>query len=189
MRGNTRKAEILNKLREGLSKSEVYQKFSEEMYDDELRKTLARRPSTSLSPKFKILHKVVCWFWTVIVLIECLSLVDFILGEFDIIVLLSLVVSIYIVIQLWRFDGYFYLPGIVWLIWGIFNTLSDLRSFPMNDPDYRLFMFIGLGYMVFLLLTIGLMYIVRKNVFGYYHWFQPAKNENGDILFEEPTTN
>jgi hypothetical protein len=184
MNEKTLKSEIHRGLKNGKSKSELYEEYSHTMDDNLLRRILASRPSHEVKNKFRLLHKTICWIWISIFALELLGSFEPLLN-FDIKVLISLAISAYLLIQLWKFNGEIYLPAIFWLILGIFNGVKEQIHLPKDDLDYAAMMIFSWSYILLLLTTISLMLIVRKNVFGYYNLFKPAYDQNNKIVFQK----
>ncbi len=178
------KTEVTKKLNQGASKSVVYNEYKGEINDESLRKILASRPSKELKLTFKKTHLVLSIIWGFFILLELIGVLDLI-ANFDLAFFFSLVISIYITINIWNFDGRFFLPGIVWFGFTIINSLRELSSIIQYEPDNDLILLFALTYSLILVLGIYLMYTIRKNVFNYYNWFQPIINSDKEILFEE----
>lgn len=178
------KSEIAKKLNQGVSKSTLYNQFKDEINDESLRKILASRPSYDLKLKFKTSHLILSIIWAFFILVELLGLVDLTVS-FDIKLLLSLGISLYITINIWKFDARFLLPGIIWFVFTIFNAFSELNSFYQYDSDYDMILMISMAYSLILAVGIYLMYTIRKNVFSYYNWFQPVLNPENEMQYEE----
>ncbi len=178
------KSEISEKLNQGTSKSVLYNQFKDEIKDESLRKILASRPSYELKLKFKKTHLMLSIIWGFFILVELLGLLDFIVA-FDLKFLFSLSISIYITINIWKFDARFLLPGIIWFVFTIFNSFRELYSIYQYDSDYDVILMISFAYSLILVVGIYLMYTIRKNVFSYYKWFQPVLNRVDEMQFEE----
>jgi hypothetical protein len=184
MNEKTIKSEIHSGLKNGKSKRELYEEYSQTIDDTLLRKILASTPSHDVKNKFRLLHKTICWIWVLIFTLELLGSLEQ-LFIFDIKSLISLALFAYLLVQLWKFNGDIYLPAICWLIWGIFNSVKEQINLPNGDLDYDALIIISWLYILLMLTTISLMYIVRKNVFGYYEWFKLAHDQNNKIVFQE----
>ncbi|MCG8390986.1 MAG: hypothetical protein MJA30_35885 [Cytophagales bacterium] len=178
------KREILENLKKGKSKTEIYEEFSPVADDKELRRILASRPAHDTSKGQRIIHKVVCWTWIFVFMVELLSLFDLFVN-FDIKVLASFAITTYLLVQLWRFNGDVLLPSIIWLTIGIFNNLRELANIPKDDIDYEAIVIFSWSYTFIMIIAIGLTSLVRKKVFGYYNWFKPAINDQDQIIFQE----
>lgn len=155
------------RLKSGTSKADIYHELANGTDDETLRRALASKPPRKLRRADRILNNAVCWSWVLIVLME-------ILGDFDTSswfnpkTILSLAGSFFLLFQLWRFNGDAYLAGMVWLALGVYNTAKDVYWLSPDEPDRGFIVLFSWGYVGFLLLTIALMYTVRKRVFGYY---------------------
>jgi len=132
---------------------------------------------------FRLLHKTICWIWVLFFALELLGLFELFVN-LDIRVLVSLALSAYLLIQLWKFNGDVYLSAMFWLIWGIFNSVKELINLRKDKIDYEALIIFSWFYILLLIITISLMYIVRKNVFGYYNWFKPALDYKNKIVFQ-----
>lgn len=177
------KSEITEKLNQGAEKSVLYNEFKGKIKDESLRKILASRPSHELKLKFKNTHMILSIIWGVFILLELIGILDLIVN-FDWKFFLSLIISIYITINIWNFDGRFFLPGIIWFTLTIISSFRELNSFNSYDLDYGFFLLVVLVYSLILVTGILLMYYIRKNVFGYYNRFQTILNPNDEIQFE-----
>ncbi|ALJ00919.1 hypothetical protein DC20_20405 [Rufibacter tibetensis] len=87
-----------------MSKSEVYSELFTEAEDENLRRVLASSPPPDIRRRDRILHKLVCWAWVLIFLMEVLGAFD-ISNGFDSKNILSLAGSFFLLYQLWRFNG------------------------------------------------------------------------------------
>ncbi|WP_029036681.1 hypothetical protein [Salinimicrobium xinjiangense] len=180
------KSEIHEKLNQGISKADLYDQFKNIIDDQSLKKILASRPSYELRLKFKRTHLILSIIWIFFILIELLGAFDLIVS-FDLRFFISLIVSFYIAINIWKFDGRFFLPGIIWFAMTIFGSFRELTSVYQYDPDYDIFLVITAIYSSILLGGIILMYYIRKIVFSHFKWFQPEMDENDEIQFEKST--
>lgn len=178
------KSAIIEEINQGTSKSILYNQFKDEIKDETLRKILASRPSYQLKLKFKKMHLILSIIWGLFILLELIGILGLIIS-FDIKILITLFVSIYITINIWKFDGRFFLPGIIWFVISIFNSFGELNSVYVDDSDYGTILIIAFVYSLILVVGIYLMYNIRKNVFSYYNWFQPIINQDDEILFEK----
>ncbi len=178
------KREILENLKNGKSKTEIYEELSPTADDKELRRILASRPSPNTNKRLRIIHKLVCWIWIFIFLVEILGLFDLFVN-FDIKVLASFVITAYLLVQLWKFNGDVLLPSIIWLALGIFNNVRELTNIPKDDVDYDAIVIFSWSYTLVVIVVIGLTYLVRKKVFSYYDWFKPAIDDLNQIVFQE----
>lgn len=184
------RSEISKKINSGISKSAIYNEFKGEIKDESLRKILASRPSHELKLKFKKTHQILSIIWFLFILLELIGILDLIV-DFDLKFFISLIISIYITVNIWNFDGRFFLPGIIWFVFAILNSFSELNSLYkyqyqyLYDSDYGVILIFTLVYSLILIVGIYLMYNIRKNVFSYYNWFQPISNPENEILFEK----
>tara|TARA_R110001592_G_scaffold101439_1_gene287096 strand:- start:89 stop:643 length:555 start_codon:yes stop_codon:yes gene_type:complete len=178
------KSEITEKLNQGTAKSILYNQFKDKINDESLRKILASRPSYELKLKFKKAHLILSIIWGLFILLELSGILDLIVS-FDIKFFISLILSIYITINIWKFDGRFFLPGIIWFVFTILNLYRELDNMYEYDSDYGFVLIITLVYSLILVVGIYLMYNIRKNVFSYYNWFQPILNQDDEIQFEK----
>ena len=71
-----------------MSKNDVYEKYSQTMDDNILRRVLASIPSPDTNRKYRVLHKFICWIWILVFAIELLGLFD-LLVKFDVKLLIS----------------------------------------------------------------------------------------------------
>ncbi len=178
------KSEITEKLNQGTSKPDLYDQFKDRVDSKSLKRFLASRPSYELKLKFKKMHLFLSIIWGLFILLELIGTLDLIVS-FDIKFFISLILSIYITINIWKFDGRFFLPGIIWFVFTIFNLFRELRSFYQYDPDSNILLFISVVYCLILVVGIYLMYYLRKNVFSYFKWFQPELDKEDEIQFEK----
>lgn len=177
------KSEINKKLNQGTSKSVLYEQFKDEIKEESLRKFLAARPSFELRLKFKKSHWMLSIIWGIFILLELLGIFDLVVS-FDIKILFSLFVSIYIAFHIWNFDGRYFLPGIIWFVFTIFNVFGEINTGYEYDSDYGAILIITVLYSLMLGAGIFLMYFIKKNVFSYFEWFQPDLNQDNEIQFE-----
>ena len=177
------KSKINKRLNQGDSKSYIYDQFKDELKDESLRKYLASRPPYDLRLKFKKMHLILSIIWGFFLLFELVGILDLIVS-FDIKYFISLIISIYITINIWKFDGRFFLPGIIWFVFTIFNTFRELNSVYKYDYDYNIMLIIALVYSLILIVGIYLLYRIKKNVFSYFKWFQPILNRDNEVQFE-----
>ena len=177
------KSEITTKLNQGISKSNLYNEFKGKLNDESLRKIIASRPSYEQKLKFKTSHLILSIIWGFFILLELIGIVDLIVS-FDFKFFISLIISIYITINIWQFDGRFFLPGIIWFILTIFNSFGELYNINRYDPDYSIILILAFAYCLILAIGIYLMYTIKKNIFSYYNWLQPILNRDNEIQFE-----
>lgn len=98
--------------------------------------------------------------------------------------MISFVATVYITVQIWKFNGNLYLPAIVWLAFSVINALKEFYSISTYDINYDFFQISTFVYITIVIVAAALMLIVRKNVFGYYKWFKPELNYKNEIMFE-----
>ncbi|WP_179335061.1 hypothetical protein [Winogradskyella costae] len=176
------KREIVNKISQGDSKSLIYNEYKDKMDTENLRRFLANRPSYDLWKKFKKRHLLLSVIWAFYLFFELMSIFD-LLEQFNIMTFISLLLSIYITISIWKFDGRFFLSGIVWFVVTILRSFNVLGS-EFITYDYKFVLIFIMLYTVTLTLGIYLMYSIRKHVFYYIKWFKPILNEEGEIQYE-----
>ncbi|MCM4162408.1 MULTISPECIES: hypothetical protein [unclassified Arenibacter] len=176
-------------LKNGTSKIGVYESLRQrdDIPDVELRKLLASIPDANIDKIDKVLHKIICVFWVLFALIEIGNVIDGLIS-INLKLLISFIVTVYITVQIWRFNGDLYLPAIVWLGLSVINALREFYSIDPYDPDYELYQIMTYVYISVVIIVIALMIIVRKNVFGYYKWFKPEMNFKNEIMFENYKT-
>ena len=175
--------EITKKISQGELKSSLYEQFKEEINDEALRKILASRPSYELWKKYKTVHLVLSIIWGFFILFEVFGILNLVIS-FEIKVLVSIILSLYVTVNIWKFDGRFFLPGIVWFLITIVRAFIELDTLYAYDSDYAVILVVVTVYSLILALGIYLMYEIRKNVFSYMKWFKPILNQEGDIQFE-----
>ncbi len=178
------KSEITEKLKQGTSKSFLYDQFKDKIKDEALRRILASSPTYEQRLKFKIMHLILSIIWGLFILLELIGILDFIIS-FDIKLVFSMIISIYITINIWKFDGRFFIPGIVWFAITILYSFFEINSIYQDDPYYNLILIITSGYSLILVVGIYLMHHIKKNVFSYLKWFQPTLNRDDEIQFEK----
>lgn len=174
---------INQKLNLGMSKSEIFQELKPEHEEENLRKILATRPAPELREKYRGLHMALCGIWIVFIGLEALGLVEIIINM-DLIYILTFLISILFTVQIWKFNGHYFLPGAIWLSIGIFNILKEFLGTYELDPDYELLKIVSLSISLILLTGVVLLLIIRKKVFSYYKWFKPEVNFKNEIVFE-----
>ncbi|WP_299126214.1 hypothetical protein [uncultured Winogradskyella sp.] len=176
--------EITKRISQGESKSSLYEYYKTEIKDETLRSILATRPSYEHWKKFKVAHLMLSLIWGVFILFELTGIFDLMMS-FDIKLLASLLLSMYVTFNIWKFDGRFFLPGIVWFSFTIIRMFSELGAPDLvEDADLKFGYIFALIYSVILSVGIYLMYYIRKNAFSYMKWFKPIINQDGDIQFE-----
>jgi len=178
------KSVIRKSLKSGKSKNEVYEEYSQSMDDDHLRRVLASIPSPDTKKTFILIHSIICWIWVLFFITELLGSFGIFIN-FDLKVLITLVATTYLLIEVWKFNGDAYLPGIIWMIFGVFNTFKDMGTVEKDDVDYDALIMLSWIYIALFLTNICLMLIVRKNVFGYYNWFKPSFDEEKKMKFQK----
>lgn len=184
MRDKKIKTEVILKIKQGVSKLDIYEQLKDSVDDDKLRNIIASRPTVEQMNKFKTAQLFVCVIWGIFIILELFGILDLIIN-FDIKHLISITGSFYIAINIWKFDGRFLLPGIIWFLFTIVNSFRDLYNNTYEfDPDFSLFRNLTLIYALILLIGTYMMYYLKKNVFYYYQWFQPELNNENQKKFE-----
>ena len=178
------RSEIIEKIKHGTSKSDLHDQYKDVINDKTLRGILASRPSYKLLQKYKKVHLYLSIIWGLFILLELSGIFD-LMVDFDVKFFISLILSIYITLNIWNFNGRFFLPGIIWFGFSIMRLFTELDSFYQYDSDYAMVLIILIVYSIILGVGIYLMYYIRKNVFSYINWFQPILNQEGKIQFEE----
>ncbi|MBU2929994.1 hypothetical protein [Winogradskyella psychrotolerans] len=174
---------ITKEISEGAVKSVLYNQYKDKIDDENLRNILASRPSYELWKEFKNSHVVLSLIWGFYLLFELIGIFE-LMNAFNVIQLISLLLSIYITLNIWKFNGRFFLPGILWFSVTIIRSFSELNSVFNTDVDYKAAFIFVMIYGLILALGIYLMVYIRKRVFYYMKWFKPILNEEGDIQFE-----
>jgi len=177
------KNEIIKQLHEGHTKLELYEHYKDTTKDETLRKILTSRPSAELRQKFKTTHLLLSIVWGIFILLELLGIIDLFVN-FDIKFLFSLVISIYITIHLWNFDGRFLVPGMLWFAFTIFNVFREVDADYIPDAEYGFVLLVSGIYTIILLTGMYLMFYLKKHVFGYYKWQQTFFSTDDVIKFE-----
>ncbi|MBO3098355.1 hypothetical protein [Gelidibacter pelagius] len=177
------KTEVVLKLNQGVSKLDIYDQLKGLGDDDTLRKIIASRPTIDQKNAFKTVQLLISIIWGLFAGLELLGTVELI-ANFDLKYLISIIVTIYITINIWKFDGRFLLPGIIWFFLTIINSFRDTYNGYEFDPDFEFLRNITIIYTAILLIGIYLMYYLKKNVFDYYQWFQPELNDMNERKFE-----
>lgn len=177
-------ATINQKLNQGISKSEIFQELKTEHNEENLRRILATRPAPELKEKYRGLHRIVCGVWIIFIGLEGLGLVEIIINR-EFVYILTFLISILFTVQIWKFNGHYFLPGAIWLSIGIFNLMKEFYGTYEWDPDYELLKIIFLSISFIFLSGVIILLIIRKNVFSYYKWFKPEVNFKNEIVFEK----
>ena len=115
--------------------------------------------------KFKKSHLLLSIIWGFYLLFELIAIFD-LLVQFNIVTFISLLLSIYATINIWKFDGRFFLSGILWFVVTIFRSFNELGSVFINE-DYTFVLIFLPIYTSVLTLGIYLMYTIRQHVFYY----------------------
>ncbi|MFV9482248.1 hypothetical protein ACNI3T_00345 [Christiangramia sp. ASW11-125] len=171
-------------LQDGVSKSDLYEDLKDKYEDDDsLRLILASNPTLENRKNYKFYHLVLSVIWGIFLAIELLNILELI-EKFDLKLFISLILSFYLTINIWKLNGKFLLPGIIWFIFTIFNAFISLSDIPEYDPDFYLMQNLTFGYVFILIIGIILMYYLRKNVFEYFKLFTPEKNKSNQTVFE-----
>ncbi len=173
---------IKKRIRSGTSKSELYAELSEVAEDEVLRKALALQPSYELRTYFKKYYWLVSVIIGIFVLVELLGLYGFFL-DYRIERLIPISVSVYLAVKIWNFSGPFFLSGVIWLSFSFFQGYYHLYSLT-HDPDFGILKIITVIYSIVILFGIIFMWMIYRNVFGYYHWFQPKVDDENRSMFE-----
>lgn len=174
---------IIKQLHEGSTKSQLYEQYKHTTKDETLRKILASRPSKALRQKYKTAHLLLSVVWGIFILLELLGILDLFVN-FDIKFLFSLMISIYITIHIWNFDGRFLVPGMLWFAFTIINVFREVDADYIPDAEYGFVLVVSGIYTIILLTGMYLMYYLKKHVFGYYKWQQTLINSDEPIKFE-----
>ncbi|TRZ41183.1 hypothetical protein [Robertkochia solimangrovi] len=179
------KSEIIKDLRLGVaSKSELYNRYKDKIEDVTLRKILAHLPSRESKLKFNNVHIAISIIWGLFLLFELTTLLDLI-ERFDFLSFAFLIITIYITINIWQFNGRFLLPGIFWFSVSIVNFALEFFRQIENDGDILILMALTVFYPLILSSGIYLMFYLRKNAFGYLKWSPLQLNENEHLQFED----
>ncbi|MDT0646567.1 hypothetical protein RM545_07690 [Zunongwangia sp. F260] len=149
------KIELEKGVRNGVSKTDLYNHFKDQYDDDSLRLLLASKPSLANRKKYKILHLILSGIWGIFLAFELLSVLELI-DEFDIRLFASIIITFYFTINIWNFDGKFFLPGIIWFIISIFNSFKEISVLPEYDPDLYILQNITFGYSFMLIMDTHL---------------------------------
>ena len=171
------------RLAAGELKSDLFFELKDQLEEKSLRAILAARPSYLLQLKYKVEHLVLSIIWGLFILVELTGIIGLFI-DFDLKYLITLVLSIYIAINIWKFDGRFFLPGIIWFAFSIFNAFGELYANFIYEPDFKLLFTIMMIYSAVLVIGIYLMYQIKRNVFSYFKWFKPDLNFNDEISYE-----
>jgi hypothetical protein len=166
------KSEIINRLSQGDLKSELYEQYQGGVNEESLRTILASRPSYLLWQKFKRKHLVLSLIWGFFIFFELLGIFELLI-KFDIKTIISILLSIYITINIWKFDGRFFLVGIIWFSFTIITSFIEINTLYYYSVDYKLLIAFTSLYSIVLSAGIYLMYHLRIHVFSYMEWFRP----------------
>jgi len=177
------KAEVISKIKQGFSKLDIYNQLKDSVNDDTLRKIISSRPSNDQMKEFKTTHLVISIIWGIFMTLELLGAIELI-SNFDFKYFVSIMCSIYITINIWKFDGRFLLPGIIWFLFTIFNLFREIFNGYEFETDFDFLISFTIIYSVILLIGTYIMYHLKKNVFNYYNWFQPEMNTENERRFE-----
>jgi len=177
------KTKVISKIKLGISKLDIYNELKDSDNDETLRKIISSRPSNDHLKEFKKTHLFISIIWGVFITLELMSATELIFN-FDLKYFVSIMCSIYITINIWKFDGRFLLPGIIWFLFTIFNLFREVFKGYEFDPDFDLILSFTIIYSVILLVGTYIMYHLKKNVFDYYNWFQPVMNGESKRKFE-----
>lgn len=175
--------DIRNQIEEGLSKREAYQRYREHGEDKDIRLFLATLPNLEARQRFIFHNKTLVWLWCFIVFFETLGVIIEVIETSNILKLLSLAIPVLILIGLTKFNGMVYLPGILYGIWNLFGSLRELTHYTNEDWNDPYIVTLVIVYLITVIISILLLRSIRKNVFGYYNWFYPHKDNRGNYLF------
>jgi len=179
----TRK-EIKVGLKSGQSKQDMFASFRTDENENHLRRFLAKFPDKQPSTIYKVLNVIVYVIWAIFALAEFAGLFD----NLSIKTIVSFLITLFITIELIKLNGNVYLPGIIYFLWALIELYVELlrmiRTGEIDEEGSVAAAFIGFSLVV---ITIILMVIIRKKVFGYYNWFFPYKDEKGQYVFEDLT--
>lgn len=178
------RSELLKKMSLGQSKHELYEFYKGEYREEKLRATLASIPSTELRKRYRIKFMILSLIWGVFVILELLSILELLLG-FNIVRVLSLVAAVYLTLNIWRFNGKFFLSGIIWFGITVIKTLILLVNSDQSESNYTFLFFFALTYSSMLVLGIYIMQDIKTNVFGYYDWFTLKSDEEENLIFQQ----
>ena len=173
---------ISKRIRNGDLKSELYEELKEEGNDEALRLALASQPSYELRNYFKMYFWIISSVLGIFILFEFLGLYEFFI-DFRIEHLLSVSASIYITVKIWSFSAPFFLSGIIWLSASVVKGYYELPSL-VQDPDYDMLRIITILYSIVLFIGVLFMWMVYRNVFGYFYWFRPKVDSENRTRFE-----
>jgi len=177
------KKNIINAISQGALKFELYQKYETEIDDENLRAILAFRPSYENWKRFKKMHLILSLIWGFYLFFELFNIFELAVF-FSLKIIVSLMLSAYITINIWKFDGRFFLPGIIWLSFTILRSFTITFNDYQYDPDFKIILLFAAIYSLVLAVGIFIMYYLRKNIFSYMKWFKPILNTEGKIKFE-----
>lgn len=176
--------EILERLKAGESKEELYRSYWKDSDDKNLRLFLAAQPSTELKEKYTIQNRILVGLWIFIFIFETFGTVMEVMENSNTLLFFSLIIPLLILIGLVRFKGTVYLPAIIWLIWNLIVSLFELRNYTEEDwNDPYIIGFVAI-YLLAVVISILLSNIIRNNAFNHYDWFYPYKDVQGNYLYE-----
>lgn len=181
---NLLRDKIVEQLKQGKSKLEIYNELEAYSQNKNLRRILASIPTKLERKNNRILHKLISFLWIILFITELMTLFDFYI-QFDIKALISFAITTYLMTQIFRFNGDILLPSTIWLGWAILNFIMELLELPKSDPDFEIVLIVGWVYMVIFAIAITLTLILRNRVFGYYKWFRPKTTSNGQPMFQK----
>lgn len=176
-------SQITEKINQGTEKSILYKQFKDVIKDEKLRRILASIPSYESRQRFKKMHISLSVIWGLFILLELGGILDLAV-RFDILYFISLVVSIYIAVNICRFDGRFMIIGIIWFALTILNSFGELVLIYQYEFDSPTPLILLALYYLILAYGIYLMYVIKNKVFSYIGWFQPILNREGYRRFE-----
>lgn len=168
-------------LKSGQSKQDIFASVRTDENESHLRRFLSKFPDKRPQTLYKVLNVIVYVVWAFFALGTFVDIFE----TLNVKTIASFLVTIFITIELIKFNGSIYLPGIVYLIWGLIvwyvELIRMIRTKEINEEWATEMVFIIFCMIV---ITIIFMAIIRKKVFGHYNWFVPYKDENGQYIFE-----
>tara|TARA_R110002033_G_scaffold3561_2_gene19686 strand:- start:18993 stop:19544 length:552 start_codon:yes stop_codon:yes gene_type:complete len=177
------KSEIIKRLSQGDLKSELFDQYKDDVNEDVIRTILASRPSYLLWQKFKRKHLLLSLIWGFFIFFELFRILELVI-EFNIEIVISIILSTYITINIWKFDGRFFLIGIIWFSLTIVGSFIEMNSLYYYNVDYKYIMIFVSMYSIVLSVGIYLMYHLRETVFSYMEWFRPFLGNEEKRKFE-----
>jgi hypothetical protein len=178
--------EIKQGLKSGNSKQDLLIRFRTDENENQLRRFLAKFPDKRPGTVFKILNIIAYVIWIVLVLGSFLALFE----TLNLASILTFIVLLLIAIEIIKFNGYIYLPGIICLILILIQWCFEVVHMT-NTGEFNEDGIVEITYFIFIILPIAIiiMTIVRKKIFGHFNWFLPSKDKNGYYIFESDHKN